>query len=196
MKKVVSRTAAYLAVFVMFAPTAQADPSPSVRYLMNEQVSMFEWGIFLLQTHVEHFAWNRGLNVRSQFAHVEYDWQKNELGIKLVVYPAYQSLQQATARQACGSLMSQMKTLLGADPKMPEIREMQGIGTFFHHKQFESGDVPKTLDADLEAITSLEINVMESKNDNAPFHQAISCSSELLKPEIRYFTTSLAPPKQ
>lgn len=70
---------------------------------------------------------------------------------------------------------------------------MQGIGTFFHHKQFESGDVPKTFYADLEAITSLEINVMESNNDSAPFHEAISCSSELLKPEIRYFTTSLAP---
>lgn len=116
MGTVLSRAAAS-AVCVMIAPKAQADPSPSVRYLMNERVSMFEWGIFLLQTRAEHFAWDRGLDVRSQFARVEYDWQKNELGIKLVVYPAYKSLQQATAREACGSFISQMKTLLGGRPE-------------------------------------------------------------------------------
>ncbi len=37
------------------------------------------------------------------------------------------------------------------------------------------------LDADLEAITLLRFDVMVSPNDQAPFKNVISCSSELTK---------------
>jgi hypothetical protein len=174
---------------ILCASTVQADPSPSVRYLMGESVSLFEWGIFRLQTRTERFTWD-GLDIRNQFARVEYDWPKNQLRVRLVVYPRYQSLQKSTARQVCGSLIRQMKGLFGVAPGFEFIRGIDGIGTFFRHQQFAKSDVPETLDADLEAITSLEVEVMASRNDQPPFRETISCSSELLKSETRYFTTS------
>jgi len=70
------------------------------------------------------------------------------------------------------------------------MREIDGVGTFFHHEHFTKADAPENLDADMEAITTLEVEVMTSKNDQAPFQEATSCSSDLLKSEVRYFTTS------
>jgi hypothetical protein len=174
---------------ILCSSTAHADPSPSVRYLMGESVSLFEWGIFRLEARAQRFAFS-DLDIKNQFARVEYDWPKNQLRVKLVVYPHYQSLQKTTARQVCGSLIQQMKSLLGVAPGFEFLRDIDGIGTFFRHQHFEKSDAPKTLGADLEAITSLEVEVMASKNDQPPFKEAMSCSSELLKSETRYFTTS------
>ncbi len=158
---------AAIAIFVactFCSGRVQADPSPSVRYLMGESVSMFEWGIFRLEARADRFSWD-GLDIKNQFAHVDYDWAKNQLQVKVVVYPRYQSLQKTPARQVCGSLVKQMKSLFGVAPGFEVVREIDGIGSFFRHKNFDRADVPKTLGADLEAITSLEV-------------------------ETRYFTTS------
>jgi hypothetical protein len=182
------RTAVFVAC-ILCASTVQADPSPSVRYLMDEPISLFEWGIFRLQARAEHFVWDH-LDVKSQSARVEYDWAKNQLQIEMTVYPHAQSLQRTTVRETCGSLIRQMKVLLGVTPGLEEFRQIYGIGTFFRHQQFEKSNEPKTLDADLEAITTLEVDLMVSKSDQPPFEKAISCSSDLLKSETRYFTTS------
>jgi hypothetical protein len=48
---------------------------------------------------------------------------------------------------------------------------------------------PDTLVSDLEAITSLEVEVYTSETDEPPFEQAVSCSSDLLAGEIRYYTS-------
>ena len=169
---------------ILGAAIVQAEPSPSVRYLMGESVSLFEWGIFRLQLTMETL--NTGYEASAkQTANVEYDWPKNQLTVKVIVYPRYRSFQKATARQVCGSIMQEMKLEFGVDPRLG-----RRIGTFFHHQQFETTDVPKNMDADLEAITNLEVEVMASKNDQSPFQEQMSCSSELLKSETRYFTTS------
>jgi hypothetical protein len=168
---------------------AQADPSRSVRYLMGESISLFEWGIFRLQARAELFAWD-DLDIRKQFARVDYDWSKNQLTLRLTVYPRYQSLQKSTAKEVCGSLVRQMKFHLGVAPGAEFMRSLGGIGTFFRHQHFAKANEPDNLDADLETITSLEVDVMVSKNDQAPFQKLVSCSSELLKSEVRYFMTS------
>jgi hypothetical protein len=181
------RKAVFLAC-ILCTGTVQADPSPSVRYLMSEPVSLFEWGIFRLEARAERFAFD-GLDIRKQFARVQYDWSSNQLRVQLTVYPRYQSLQGTTARHVCDSLVRQEKSLLGVTPGFEQMREIDGVGTFFRHQHFDKADVPKTLDADLEAITILEVDVMVSKSDQPPFQKAASCSSELLKSETRYSDT-------
>jgi len=82
---------------ILCAATAQADPSRTVRYLMGESVSLFEWGIFRLQTRAQSFGWD-DLEVRKQFARVDYDWAKNQLRIQVTLYPSYRRLQKRAAR--------------------------------------------------------------------------------------------------
>lgn len=183
------RGVVFVACILLWAGTGQADPSPSVRYLMDESVSLFEWGIFRLQMSVQSFTWD-DLDIRNQFARVDYDWPKNQLKVRLVVYPRYGSLERTPAKEICGSLVRQMKAQLGVAPGFEILRDINGIGTHFRHKHFTKADVPKALDADLEAVTSIELKVMANMNDQPPFQEMMFCSADLLKTEIRYFTTS------
>lgn len=177
------------AACVLFAAAANAEPSRSIRYLMGESVSLFEWGIFRLQARAELFAWD-DIDIRKQFARVGYDWEKNQITLRMTVYPRYQSLQKVTPRGACGSLIRQIKFHLGVGPGSEFMRELGGIGTFFRHQHFEKQNAPATLDRDLEAATQLRVDVLASKSDQPPFDAVQSCSSELLKSEVLYFTTS------
>jgi hypothetical protein len=185
MRKVVFVCAIFCAV------GAKAEPSASVQYLMGESVSLFEWGMFRLQSRAERFHWDRDVDLlQGHSAKVDYDWQKNELRIEITAYPRYRNLQKTTAKEVCGSLMRQVKGQFGVTPGTEFLREILGVGTFFHHQYFERSNAPDKLDADLEAITTLEVGVYASKTDQAPFQNLVSCSSELVKPEVRFFTTS------
>jgi hypothetical protein len=176
------------------AGATQAEPSPTVRYLTGESVSLLEWGIFRLETRVQAFIWDDlDTKTQSQRASVKYDWDKNQLTVNLAIYPRYPNFEKSTPKEICGSLMGQMKYYFGVAPGPAEVsramRNLYGIGTYFRHQYFVKANAPKTLDEDMETITTLEIDVMASKNDQPPFQTMISCSSDLLKTEIRYFLT-------
>lgn len=170
----------------------QAEPSPSVRYLMNQSVSLFEWGMFRLHSKVENLHWD-GLDTQTpkQFAHVEYDWSKNLIRVELTIFPHFRNFENNTTRQVCGSLINQMKFSFGVAPGSEFLRGIGGIGTYFHPQYFENVNIPKTLDDDIEAITTLQVEVMASKTDQPPFQEMMSCSSDLRKPEVRYFVTDV-----
>jgi hypothetical protein len=176
--------------WLLCAGAIQAEPSPSVRYLMKESVSRFEWGMFRLQSRAETFTWD-GLDTQTpkQYARVQYGWEKNQILVTLVVYPHYRNFEKSTGRQVCGSLMSQMKSSFGVAPGSEFMRGIDGIGTFFRPQYFDRTDAPKTLDEDIEAITTLQVDVMASKNDQSPYQEMMSCSSDLRKAEVRYFVT-------
>jgi hypothetical protein len=86
--------------------------------------------------------------------------------------------------------MGQVKFHLGVGPGAP-MRNMTGMATYFTHKNFSKRDEPETLAADLEGMTTVRVNLWASATDKPPFQPLQSCSSDLLKTEIQYFTISL-----
>ena len=177
-------------LLIAFAAIAPAEPSRAVRYLMNEPLTLFEWGILQLETGAKSFAWD-GLDLFKQFPNVEYDWEKNQLKVQMAIYPRYRSLQKSTPKEICGDVMRQMKAHFGVAPGWESVRTISGVGTYFTHKQFSKPDAPETLAADIERITTLRVDVWTSTTDKPPFRPSQSCSSDLLKPEVQYFTVSL-----
>jgi hypothetical protein len=169
---------------------SQGEPSKSVRYLMSEPMTLFEWGIYRLDSALNALTFS-GLNsANKNVVSVDYAWSKNQLKLDLTVYPRAISLQQTAAKEICGSIVKQVKSHFGVEPGFEVLRSVEGIGTFFSHQYFIKTDARKTLDEDLEAATSLIVRVMTSKNDQSPFKEASSCSSDLLSREIKYFTTT------
>jgi hypothetical protein len=166
------------------------ETSKTVRYLMSEPVSLFEWGMYRLESAAKALNWGGIDSVNKHLATVDYEWSKNQLKIELVVYPRSSSLQKNTAKQICASIVKQTKSEFGVEPGFEALRAWFGIGTFFSHKYFDKSDTPKSLGGDLEAITNLKVKVMTSKSDQAPFKEASSCSSDFLSREIKYFTTT------
>jgi hypothetical protein len=104
---------------------------------------------------VETFTWD-GLDTQAakQIARVQYDWDKNQLLVNLIVYPHYRNFEKNTGRKLCGSFVEQMKSWFGLRPGSEVLRGILGIGTFFHPQYFQKVDAPKTLDEDIEAIHS------------------------------------------
>jgi hypothetical protein len=160
---------------------------------MGESVSRFEWGMFRLEQRLKTLSWNSPLvlipSSLQQYGRVDYDWDKNQLLLTLVIYPRSSNFQKSTPTEVCGSLMRQFKFHFGMTPDSEFLRSIQGISTFFQPQYFVNTGAPKTLNEDIEAITTLQIDVMASKNDQAPFQQMMSCSSDLKKSEVRYFVT-------
>ena len=77
-----------VAGWLLLATVVHAEPSRSIRYLMGESVSMFESGVFRIETAAQTLAWD-DVDIRKQFARVDYDWDKNQLTVNLTVYPRY-----------------------------------------------------------------------------------------------------------
>lgn len=178
------------ALVTIFRPAVQAQPSPSVRYLMNEPVSMLEWGTFKLEESLRRFTFaDLDLNAPGHYAHVEYDWDKNQLKIAFTVYPRSSNISKSTPQGVCGSVIRRIRFHFGLAPGYEFMHPVAGIRTYFHHRHFTPTNVPKNLDEDLEAITMLEVGVWASTTDKPPFKQVMSCSSELTKSEIRYYIT-------
>jgi hypothetical protein len=166
-----------------------AEPSRSVQYLMKEPLTLFAWGILQLENRAKAFAWSR-IDVFNQFANVDYDWDKNQLALQMTIYPRYRSLQKITSKEVCGEVIQQIKYHFGVAPGSEFMHDIGGVGTFFTHKQFVKAGAPETLAADIERMTIIRIDVFTSPTDKPPFRPSQSCSSDLLKQEIQYFTTS------
>jgi hypothetical protein len=179
-----------LLVFILIATSAFADPSPSIRHLMSEPLSMLEWGIYRIERRAALFAWD-DLDIMKQFCDVQYDWDVNWLRLSCTIYPRFQSLQKTPPKQVCGSIISQIRTHfgIGAAPHLETVRKLFGIGTYFRHQFFTQKTVPESLEHDIEVITFIGVRILVSKNDQPRFQEAASCEGDLLSPEIRYITT-------
>jgi hypothetical protein len=88
---------------------AQADPSPEVRALMNEPVSMFDWGLMELQrmTHdsVKSSASELGFLADQLSVDVSYDFGRNE--ILIGVYPDF--VPRSQAKVDCRNLVNHVR---------------------------------------------------------------------------------------
>ncbi len=183
-----------LALVLLTTPIL-AEPSPSISYLMNEPVSMLDWGIYRLQSLIEY----QGVieapveTFQKQICLVLYDWDTNRLRLSFMIYPRFRSLQKTPAKQVCSSIVMRIRQIFGCAPGWESTRRITGIGTHFHHRFYEKKDYPETLDRDIEAITYIDVRVNGSRTGQAPFDQAVSCACEgsLLGPEIRYVTTEI-----
>ena len=185
-----------LAVVVLLSTIAFADPSPTMRYLMDQSVSSLEFGAFLLERHLEALTWNPDIDFiqpRTQIGRVSYDWEKNQLQLNVTVYPVYATFTKSTPKDVCGSLMRQLKSGFGVGPESQVVRQAMrdafGLATYFTPRFFKNPNVPKTLADDLEAITVFQLDVMASKTNRALFSKMMTCSSDATSSETRYFIT-------
>lgn len=94
-------------VALIFLPTPSiADPSEEIRYLMNEPVSMMDFGMMRLSDFVklrfETFA-DHGEDWKT-VSSTRYDWTSNEIEIALLVIIGDRDDGEVTARFACGLL--------------------------------------------------------------------------------------------
>jgi hypothetical protein len=154
----------------------------------QDSVSRFEWSLYNLEN--EHKDWKYeevfASPGRPQLTTLKYDWDTNQILIDVSVYPFYKTASQS-AKTVCAKVLGTIRNLLGVTEEFKTLRAYSGIGTYFRSKYFQRTAMPDSLDADLEAITLLTVNVRANAQDKAPFKALIYCQTRLLSSEIRYY---------
>jgi len=139
---------------------ARGQPSPSVRFLMEEPVSMLDWGL----AHIEKHLYDRrsiltggaaDLFATDLFVSTDYDWTANriEIGVRLQLKhkPLNMAADLDKIRHHIAGLVTYLRGVLTLMP----------FDAFFRHKGFRSSGPPDDMEAELTGITELFISVRD-----------------------------------
>ena len=172
----------FLLIFAIFSATSLAKPSEGIAYLMNEKLSLFEWGLYKLEKHTDGLEFDK-MNLLSSRSNIQFDWNKNRIKIKFTIYPKHDSLSQSTKKEICKKAILRIKQEFGIGFGI-EYRKILGITRFFEHTGFEVKTRPKDLMDYIENATEIYVNIYASKEDKAPFNKIEACLSPLLGNEF------------
>lgn len=155
---------------------AYADPSPEIRHLMDEPVSMLDWGIQSLRDWVESDVREKapGLGLRGGDLVVAgiYNWKSNQIEITVTaLYGKHPS-----PKDSCRSIVAAVRKSLVVESGDKRIYPWTSL---FQHGGYESGkDVDAAIAEKLPGIVKISALVFGKP--------AASCTGSLLETPI-YF---------
>ena len=150
----------FFVLLMVFAASSSAfaEPSPTVRYLMNEPVTMLEWGLYNLGKRVQGFRNFEGFDLFTSSA--MYNWETNRIVLILSIIPRSASLKKIPAMEICKQATQdiRLRFLSRGDDR---TRALFGISRFFEHEGFKSTKEPKNFMEEIENITNIRIHVVK-----------------------------------
>ena len=160
------KTPLILILLLGLVPICSAEPSPSVRYLMNEPVTLFDWGIIRLYDYLDEYTehYLKTNTVRDIYCTVRYDSPRNKIIISMVVTrraPSHEdtpSSVRAESREICKSITQTLRREFLTD-RDTHVRRSSGIYRFFGHIGFRGTEEPLDAFDEIERITVIEVSV-------------------------------------
>jgi len=167
--------------------TCPAEVTPTITYLMNEPVTMLDWGMYKLALYLNQELKDRYLNKISKFAPritVYYNADSEKILVSAsMLYKKFPTKEEA--RTYCEGIIKYVRGLLvfkqakGTSP-VPPIAPRTTLGSYFgqygeHHK-----NMPKNLEEELSKSTELVAVTMDK------FDQPVICKAPLLGSEIEF----------
>ena len=181
-----------LTALLLFPPARNcpAEPAAPIKYLMNEPVSMLDWGIYrmgnALRTagYLEFLAIN---DIRPNI-HARYEPSFNSIVIE-VTSPIIEDVEsRKKAREWCSSVVELSRVNLGVNKGTGKASSAQGshIRNFFQSEWHQKTDQPESLGNELDKITELIVFAkFREKGAKAP-PRTIRCNAPLLGTGITF----------
>lgn len=168
-----------LVVFMVIPTTGYGEPSPTVRYLMDEPVTMFDWGLYRLRRIIDQFQFEN-LNLHNIHSYITYDWDQNRLRIVFYVQTK-ETVDKASSKKICKNITAKISSTFGGEIRDKGLRRNISIATLFEHRAFENRDKPDNFMEEIEKITKIEVSVFTRKTINSPANiKILSCESPLI----------------
>ena len=168
-----------------FAETCPAEPNPTIKYLMNEPVTMLDWGMYKLALYLNQEFRDRYLNKVSKFAPritVYYNTDVDKIQISAsMLYKKFHNKDEA--RTYCKGIIKYIRGLLvfkqgktksPAPPGAPRTT----LGSYFGQHGQQHKNKPKNIEGELSKSAELIAVVMDK------FDQPVICKAPLLGSEI------------
>lgn len=185
-----------LFAILSFSISAYAEPSKTVRYLMNDRVTMFDWGMYRIEEYLNNFDFEKLLEtdlIKPSLSTVNYDWERNRIILNSTIYPTQDSLNKIPAKKLCEKILWAIRTEFGIlrnNPKDPNsdivVLENWDPVRFFRHKAFVLENEPNNLKTEILNIISIRIDLYASKNDKFPYSPVLGCECPLISGKILY----------
>ena len=153
---------------ILFATTTtgNTEPTPAVRYLMNEPVTLFDLGMLRLEQLFGSFTVP---------VHVTYQWKENRIAIDVFLPSNMET--KSVQKVRCKKVITGIKNILmvNAQTGKPFSFSHSLLPELFSHVGFTSTDKPKNVAAELDTITEVSVRVFN-----------VMCKSALLSKEILF----------
>jgi len=176
------RVIVLLVIFMVTPTTGYGEPSAAVRYLMDEPVTMFDWGLYRLRRIIDQFRFEN-LTPDNVQSYINYDWDQNSLRIVFYVQTK-EMIGKAPAKKMCENITAKISSTFGGEIRDKELRRNLSIATLFEHRAFENKDKPDNFMEEIEKITRIEVNIFTRKAINSPASiKILSCESPLIEGE-------------
>jgi hypothetical protein len=178
----------FAALLLSLASLSGAEPSPSVQYLMNEPVTLFDWGIVRLHEYLEEYtthylqtAW-----VQDIYATVSYDSRRNIILLSIVATRQARKTDESpesihmSSKDICRGVTRTLRKEFLTD-RDRSVRRSLGIYRFFGHVGFRGKDEPLDAFEEIERITVIKVSVY---SDRDPGRLILESESPLMGQEI------------
>lgn len=157
MKFIVS-AGVFICVGVLALTNVRAEPTPSVRALMNEPVSLFSFGLHKLDLTIKHVIFSNLKGISS----VGFDWKANRitLGFREVEHPGVCNYKNdKNCQSVCRRQYKQIRELLciGEDCKV-----FNSFPAYFSHVGYSQGEITESLKDVTEVSVRLRLKADSS----------------------------------
>ena len=170
------------ACLLAWITTASAEPSSVVRFLMNQPVSVFDYGLIQLE---EQFAEQHFYGIAKPVplnTHAAYDWNANRIYLSFRIMIEEVNVSQSVLKDICESSIWHARTILGVGPDTGKLEDEVALGMLFEPRSFTVKDAPHNVNEELSAIIDLRSTVSTSD----PKSKAVRCRGRLLNRETMF----------
>lgn len=182
------KTSLLLFLLLGLVPICKAEPSPAVKYLMNEPVTLFDWGIIRLYEYLDDYAMHymKTNSVQDTYCTVRYDPSRNMILISLVVTREAQKESEspesvrADSREICKTITRTLRREFLTDQDR-HLRRASGIYRFFGHIGSRGKEEPIDAFAEIEKITMIDVSVYSARD---PARLILQSESPLMGKQI------------
>ncbi len=174
-----------LIALLVVSSNLSAEPSRSISYLMEDSLSMFDWGVFRMESSITNIKFKE-FDLINHYGRVNYDWDSNRINLETIVYPYYKSLEKSGSKTICRQAIIQVKEHFGYGIEEAGLRAVFGIPSYFKHIGYVKKNAPESLGKDLETATKFSVQVYGSKSDKAPYKQYQHCVSSFNEKGVMY----------
>jgi len=101
-----------IALLLTWVSGGYGEPSPAIKHLMNEPVTMLDWGMYRLSRYLEGIEYTH-MKVPSVGPMVEYDREQGRIWVTVAGFPN----EDQRPRKACRETINQLRFQLGIDPE-------------------------------------------------------------------------------
>lgn len=176
------------AILLALSGPAGAEPSDTIRWLMNEPANMLDLGMYRLRQQnsevwAPRFAGeDRVAGSAFERSTAVYDWERNRIAVSVTVFGT-------PTEKECRELLKVYKDAISPRRHQSEFARLL-VTHFFSHINFSAANRPEKLDKKLLNIMEFSVGIyekQEGKTGNNRFNApVIFCSNGLLETSPRY----------